>query len=119
MGALAILLLVTAQAQCAIFTPGKVRPGSPEARSKLWNPELLAVGVSSDASLTVNNKSMLNTTTAEVALNTGSSARFQLSGPGSIWNNIRPINIENSGVADTLIEDDARVHIGGSVTIGR
>ena len=111
-------LVLVGHGQCAIVTSGDVSPGPPGPKPNPWNPGLLAVGISGDGSLTVNNGSVLNTTTAYVALNTGSSASFQLSGPGSTWNNSGSLTLGDSGIANAVIEDGALVHIGGSVTMG-
>ena len=117
-GILAVSLLVVAPGQCAIITTGDVSPGPPGPKPDPWNPGLLAVGISTDGSLTLNNGSVLNTATAYVAWNLGSSASFQLSGTGTTWNNAGSLTLGDSGVASAVIEDGALVHIGGSVTMG-
>ena len=64
----------------AIITNGDVSPGPIGTQPDPWNAGLLAVGISGNGSLIVNNGSVLNTTTSFVALNNGSAASFLFSG---------------------------------------
>ena len=113
-----LTLLIVAHGQSAIITSGDVNPGPPGTHPDPWSPGLLAVGIGSDGSLTVNNGSTLNTTTSFIALNTGSNASFHFSGPGTTWNNVAALTVGDAGVATAVIEDGALVHIGGTVVMG-
>lgn len=102
----------------AIITNGNVSPGPIGTQPDPWNAGLLAVGISGNGSLIVNNGSVLNTTTSFVALNNGSAASFLFSGPGTTWNNISTLSVGDSGIATAVIEDGALVDIGSTVIMG-
>lgn len=102
----------------AIITSGDVSPGPVGTQPNPWSPGLLAVGINNSGSLTVTNGSVVNTTSSYIALNTGSTASFLFSGPGTRWNNIAALTVGNSGVATAVIEDGALVDIGGTVIMG-
>ena len=102
----------------AIITSGDVSPGPGGAQPDPWNAGLLAVGLSSAGSLTIDNGSHVNSTLAYFAINDGSSAHLEMRGFGTSWTNSGQVTIGGGGTATAVIENGAVIDIGGTVVVG-